>query len=46
LAARDPNNAEWQRDVSVSYEKIGNVQVTQGDLAGALASYLFERPET
>ena len=28
-----------QRDLSVSYKKIGDVQVAQGDLAGALKSY-------
>ena len=32
-------NADRQRDLSVSYEKIGDVQVAQGDLAGALKSY-------
>jgi hypothetical protein len=25
LAKSDPGNAGWQRDLSVSYEKIGNV---------------------
>jgi eukaryotic-like serine/threonine-protein kinase len=35
----DPSNAGWQRDLSVSYEKVGDVQVAQGDLAGALKSY-------
>ena len=39
LAKSDPGNAGWQRDLSVSYEKIGDVQVAQGDLAGALNSY-------
>ena len=39
LAKADPGNAGWQRDLSVSYEKIGDVQVAQGDLAGALKSY-------
>ena len=39
LAQSDPGNAGWQRDLSVSYEKIGDVQVAQGDLAGALKSY-------
>jgi hypothetical protein len=28
-----------ERDLSVSFEKVGNVQVAQGDLAGALKSY-------
>jgi len=35
----DPGNAEWQRDLSVSHNRIGDVQVSQGDGAGALASY-------
>ena len=39
LAKRDPGNAGWQRDLSVSYEKVGDVQIAQGDLAGALKSY-------
>jgi len=39
LARQDPGNAEWQRDLSVIYERLGEVQQAQGDLAGALASY-------
>ena len=39
LAARDPANTEWQRDLSVSHNKIGDVLVAQGDRAGALAAY-------
>src|SRR5262249_31934925 len=39
LAKRDPNNADWQRDFSVGYEKVGDVLRAQGDLAGALKSY-------
>jgi tetratricopeptide (TPR) repeat protein len=34
----DPGNAGWQRDLSVSQERIGNVQQAQGDLAAALAT--------
>ena len=30
---------DWQRDLSVSYDKVGNVQVAQGNLPEALASY-------
>jgi tetratricopeptide (TPR) repeat protein len=37
LVKSDPNNADWQSDLSVSYNKIANVQIAQGDLAGALA---------
>jgi hypothetical protein len=39
LAAADPSNAGWQRDLSVSQERIGNVLRAQGDLAGALRAY-------
>jgi hypothetical protein len=35
LAARDPANDEWQRDLSISYDKIGDVQAAQGDLKAA-----------
>ena len=35
----DPGNREWQRDLSVSHNKVGDVQVAQGDLAAALKSY-------
>ena len=34
LAKADPGNAGWQRDLSVSYDKIGDVQVAQGNLPG------------
>ena len=36
LAKADPNNAGWQRDLSVSYDKVGDVLVAQGNLAEAL----------
>jgi hypothetical protein len=39
LVQKDPGNAEWQEDLSVSDEKIGDVLVAQDNLAGALASY-------
>ena len=39
LAEADPGNAGWQRDLSVSHNKIGDVQRAQGDLAAALRSY-------
>ena len=39
LAEADPGNAGWQCDLSVSYERIGDVQRAQGDLAAALRSY-------
>jgi hypothetical protein len=34
-----PGNAEWQRDLSISHERIGDVQRAQGDLPAAVASY-------
>ena len=39
LAGRDPANTEWQRDLSVSQNKIGDVLKAQGDGPGALAAY-------
>jgi hypothetical protein len=39
LAARDPANTEWQRDLSVSHDRIADVLVVQGDGPGALAAY-------
>ena len=39
LAAGDPTNASWQRDLSVSHEKVGDALLAQGDLAGALRAY-------
>ena len=39
LAQSDPGNTNWQRDLSVAYTKIGDVQAAQGDLAAALKSF-------
>jgi tetratricopeptide (TPR) repeat protein len=39
LAKADPGNAGWQRDLSVSHNKIGDVLVEQGTLPAALESY-------
>ena len=39
LAKADPDNTEWQRDLSVSHNRIGNVFVAQGKLADALAAF-------
>ena len=39
LAAADPGNAGWQRDVSASLVKVGDVRLAAGDRAGALAAY-------
>lgn len=40
LAAANPNDPELQRDLSVSYEYIGDVQQQLGDLAKAEDAYL------
>ena len=34
-----PGQRRWQRDLSVTHDRIGDVQVAQGDLAAALTSY-------
>ena len=39
LLASNPGSTDFQREVSVSYEQVGDVQVAQGDLVGALKSY-------
>jgi tetratricopeptide (TPR) repeat protein len=39
LTKSDPDNADWQRDLSVVYERIGDVQVAS-NLEDALKSYL------
>jgi serine/threonine protein kinase len=39
LAKTDPGNAGWQRDLSVSHEKVGDVLRAQSDLPGALEAY-------
>ena len=39
LAAADPGNTEWQRDLSVSHNKIGDVAVAAGDLTAARTAY-------
>jgi tetratricopeptide (TPR) repeat protein len=39
LTGAEPENTEWQRDLSVSHNKIGDVLRAQGDGPGALASY-------
>ncbi len=38
-AAADPGNTEWQRDLSVSHDKIGDVAVAAGDLTTARTAY-------
>ena len=39
LAAADRSNSGWQRDLSVSYNKVGDVLVAQGKLDDALKAY-------
>jgi len=39
LVDRDPSNKRWQGDLSVSYEKIGDVLVAWGKLDVALVAY-------
>jgi len=39
LAAKDPTNADRQRDLSNTHNNIGDALRAQGDAAGALASY-------
>ena len=39
LAASDPSNAGWQRELSISHNKIGDVLMSQGDLTAALENY-------
>ena len=39
LAASDPANAAWQRDLVVSHNKLGDLAVAQGDLPGALRRF-------
>ena len=38
-AAADPANTQWQRDLSVSHNKLGDVAVAAGDLAAARTAY-------
>ena len=39
LAAADRSNTQWQRDLSVSYSKVGDVLMAQGKLDEALKAY-------
>ena len=42
LVKSDPKNADWQSNLSVSYQKVGDVEVEQGQYAQALDSYRAE----
>ena len=35
LAASDPKNLDWQNDLSVSYEAIGDLRVSEGNVGEA-----------
>ena len=39
LAASDPKNSDWQRDLSVSYEKVAGILEVQGEREKALLEY-------
>ena len=39
LAERYPDNSAWQRDLSVSLNKVGDVKLQRDDAAGADAAY-------
>ena len=39
LAKADPENAVWQHNLSLSYSRVGDVLMAQGNLAEALKSY-------
>ena len=39
LSEADPENAIWQHNLSLSYSRVGDVLMAQGNLAAALKSY-------
>ncbi|MBS0179742.1 MAG: hypothetical protein JSR20_13380, partial [Nitrospira sp.] len=39
LAASDPGNTDWQRDLSVSHDRLGDVARAQGQLNQAAQAY-------
>ena len=39
LAASDPSNTAWQRDLSISHERLGGLAVAAGDLPAAREHY-------
>ena len=39
LAKANPENADWQHNLSISYSKVGDVLMAQGNLAEALKWY-------
>ena len=43
LAKKDPDNAGWQGDLSIGYDRVGNVLSAQGQFDEALKAYLDDR---
>ena len=39
LASTDPGNTDWQRGLSVSYNRLGDVLIAQGKLDEAIKAY-------
>jgi tetratricopeptide (TPR) repeat protein len=39
LAKADPGNAEWQRDLSIAHERIGDVRSRRGETIQAIAAF-------
>ena len=39
LVAGDPSNTQWQRDLAVPYDRLGDVAVAQGKLVDAARAY-------
>ncbi len=39
LATKDPSNTRWQRDFSISLERLGDVLKAQGEYPDALRNY-------
>ena len=39
LVAASPNNNDWQRDLAITQDRVGNARIAQNHLADALASY-------
>ena len=39
IVLTEPDNIDWQRDVSVSLERLGNIKSSTGDKQGALQAY-------
>src|SRR5262245_29520283 len=40
LPKADPGNGRWQRDLSVAYDKVGDVLLAQGKLSEALQAHI------